>query len=857
MRGTTNRYSIPRRNYASDTRGRFIGPYSPEKFLNELMHIKEEVLVRMPQDIKFTVPQCHFSGDTHLLERQIYQAFLSFIKRFMLSPNMHFFICVYKKKPVDNTILHRPDIGTKGTKGSKVKKHDQELKRCYLKELKELKLVPPTLPPSVKLKSGIQPPTEGSMTSDVESQAVNWCRDSLLVEGHHQEAAGQREIRHSLPVEDRKAKRIRGQLALYASEIFAHQQRSHLFQLLVCDDTTRFIFWDHSGAITSDSFDYTSEAGSMLLAEFFWRLNRMSDEARGVDITARGANDKERSAFTTRIRQFIRNMEDKNHRQRSIPNAEHILEVSYPVCRISVKDEKATRGYVPVDKKTKEVLLLRDTWRFDHPFMKIESEVYRILELYGVPHVPSIICGRDVKGSDEQTHVTRSVAWADTQTLPVAYGGLRDHTHHRIVQRLAYPIESAVDSKEYATAFRDALLVIEKASASSYKVLHRHISIGNVMVCDEEDGSTGLLSDWDDARVVVLEDKHKDERQKYYGVRCLCFNRYNPANQCTPGYVAVHVYPLASETKMPHEILDDCEAIFWTMLYGALHRFKHEVPRFNMSIFREYDEQKNSDGTTIRIGGRSKMDSLHFIIRELHFASTLLRILSVILAQALIDYYTARDELDYAENFDSLLPPKWKELRNRPTLSTIRKTFEEKHAKLSDPSFWRNQATQPFKKDLCMKDQDGEGGSPPFDNGDVGCTEEGPSRSEDELDGSPPIPASQPITPNLNYKLSSPASSQQKAYLAAAADSAQPSHTTSSASPSRPLKKRSRDNSEDAATGPADLEPHNFKKKIKLFLEKPASVSSRQRISTAERARVQATWSFVLGGIAGMRTAKE
>ena len=43
------------------------------------------------------------------------------------------------------------------------------------------------------------------------------------------------------------------------------------------------------------------------------------------------------------------------------------------------------------------------------------------------------------------------------QTLDIPFADMRVHMHHRLVQRLAYPIESASNSKEMVKAFDDVL----------------------------------------------------------------------------------------------------------------------------------------------------------------------------------------------------------------------------------------------------------------------------------------------------------------------------------------------------------------------------------------------------------------
>ncbi|KAI0689503.1 hypothetical protein BC835DRAFT_1282811, partial [Cytidiella melzeri] len=363
------------------------------------------------------------------------------------------------------------------------------------------------------------------------------------------------------------ASQIRGQLIIYATEMFAHQQRTHLFQLLICGENARFICWDHAGAIVSNSFNYTKEP--QLLAEFFWRHNHMSEEDMGWDPTARLVRKADEGVFKESIDTF------RETAHRKLPNIDDTFHGNYPVYEMSAGDDecnmrllvrrpifkptsalgRATRGYVAVSKEDRAVLFLKDTWRVNHPLLKTESEVYRLLESYGVPHVPRMICGGDVKGSNGKGQTTRCLDWMMMQTLPVGYAMLRVHVHHRIVQRLAYPIESAKDSKEYMTAFYD-VLVIERAHETEHKILHRDISLGNVMLGDDVDengkeSAIGQLGDWDHACALTPGEIY--EHQKFRS-----------------GTWAFMSIALLRDNTKAHEILDDLESVFWTLLYGAL-----------------------------------------------------------------------------------------------------------------------------------------------------------------------------------------------------------------------------------------------------------------------------------------------
>jgi hypothetical protein len=268
-----------------------------------------------------------------------------------------------------------------------------------------------------------------------------------------------------------------GQLAIYANEMFGHQQRTHIFQLFIAGRIARFIFFDHSGAVVTDAIDYVQD--SKLLVEFFWRLNHMSKAARGWDPTARQPRSKDVARFKKVINTLLEDMNKPDSSKRRLPNAEHTLSAAYEVQKMLVTDAedesssmelliqgpmfkattalgRFTRGYLAVPTSSNaqdEPLFLKDTWRVNHHMMETEAEVYKLLEKCGVPHVPRLVCGGDVVDENDSVQKTISVAWAEKQTIRISYKPLRKHSHHRIVQRIAYPIESAENSKEFVEAF--------------------------------------------------------------------------------------------------------------------------------------------------------------------------------------------------------------------------------------------------------------------------------------------------------------------------------------------------------------------------------------------------------------------
>lgn len=419
---------------------------------------------------------------------------------------MDFFISADQKRKVTDL---RPDVGLKEK----------------TVEVKALFEVPAAHRYQTRLqaaRSRQQDPTASAASARpvIAERKFDWGTDTLVVEFKYSSAddpfhtkqtivdqnCHQPDAWPSFEKEGDAHRKVRGQLAAYAREMFNFQQRTHLFQLLVTGCHARIIFWDHSGAIVSERIDYVNTPD--ILGEFFWRHNYMTPKARGLDPTAVLADEKDRERFSTAIANFVHNMKDPDHPQRVVPDADLTTDASFPIYKITVREVsselsetesgtndkkgkakethpneiellvqrpvfnaitpvgRATRGYVAIETtRTQEStemdqprvpLFLKDTWRVDHPLLKAERQIYKLLEKYNVKRVPTLICGGDV---EDQGGLQKTVVqdWVDRQKLRIWYARIRTHFHHRLVQNLAYPIESANDSKEMTTAFYDAL----------------------------------------------------------------------------------------------------------------------------------------------------------------------------------------------------------------------------------------------------------------------------------------------------------------------------------------------------------------------------------------------------------------
>ena len=333
---------------------------------------------------------------------------------------------------------------------------------------------------------------------------------------------------------------FRTSLTLHARALFIRQHRVFLFQVIIFNGFARFIRWDRSGAVVTARFDYVAD--SHLLAEFFWRFAHMNHEQRGFDPSVTLASSNEAKLLADAVQEYLTDVETgvKNGRHvRSLPGVEMTLDESYPSWKIHVADSisrkstelivrspfslhsrvfgRSTRAYIAFDLTSRHLVFLKDGWRIDHPKLVPESKIFRELKKHGVPYMPTVLYGGDVRSSDRHMQQTLTNEAADDEApWRTTDGRCELRFHHRIVQEIAYPLETAVDEREFIQAIHDVLCgmryflrlefspypltlkfvaAIERAYDSA-GYMHRDISVGNIMLAPD---GKAVLNDWDHA----------------------------------------------------------------------------------------------------------------------------------------------------------------------------------------------------------------------------------------------------------------------------------------------------------------------------------------------------------------------
>lgn len=201
-----------------------------------------------------------------------------------------------------------------------------------------------------------------------------------------------------------------GQIITYASKILSNQYRTHTFSIIICGPSFRFIYWDRSGAVVTESFN--CRKSPEILASFCWRFSHASPAVQGHDLTVRAASSIETDLFAAAIKNRITFELDAKATELSItqqlkqhfdPKIVHVIRVgkldfvvSCPVVVPNVVAGRATRGYWAYNLKSKTLCFLKESWRILKASLLAEGEILEELNQANVMHVPKVIVHEDL-----------------------------------------------------------------------------------------------------------------------------------------------------------------------------------------------------------------------------------------------------------------------------------------------------------------------------------------------------------------------------------------------------------------------------------------------------------------------------
>lgn len=290
----------------------------------------------------------------------------------------------------------------------------------------------------------------------------------------------------------KKSDLVRGQLITYAMHQHHQQPRVASYQLLFVAKLARIVRFDRAGVVCTELFDWTT---GTILADFLSRFSEANRATRGHDTTVTPATGDDAKAASNA---FIRAGYGSTHAVRAPyykfavpatpdgPPSSTPSTVQTPVasskskqapkmhyyiagCPISWSPSftgRASTGYICYDLETKGVHFMKDAWRVQELGILAEYQVYALLgqELddFGdgvprsVPHVPTLMCGGDLRHADGtlQKTLTKEVFDEKGKQKPV-----QEYTHFRmVVKEVGKPLSTFKDPPELFTVLRDVVL---------------------------------------------------------------------------------------------------------------------------------------------------------------------------------------------------------------------------------------------------------------------------------------------------------------------------------------------------------------------------------------------------------------
>ncbi|TCD65437.1 hypothetical protein EIP91_002693 [Steccherinum ochraceum] len=382
-----------------------------------------------------------------------------------------------------------------------------------------------------------------------------------------------------------------GQLASYAAAQLARQHREFIFIVLICGDHARIIRFDRAGAIVTRHFNYREQPA--LLAEFFWRYGQQSPIDRGFDPTVQEATNDEQAELKRAVEAYA-----VDRYSRRVPGIHDIYDPTLPCYKISVTNSgsddtldyivrkpfcfplsstgRSTRGYIALDVASKQLVFLKDYWRIlDDDIRPSEAEIYEDLLDSKVPFLPDILAAGDVPNHRGGFQTTLTHEWAAKDGMCLCKQ-IKKYRHHRVVQKIAFPLDTVSNSRQLASAIRNIIESLIKSYIAGWH--HRDITPGNVML---DKKGKGVLNDWD------------------RGIRVDASREPNDCRSGTWQFVSI---ALAQDPHKGYELVDDLESSYWVFLHTALHFFDSDAKVSSVKMFDGCDQPV----TALLTGGGDK-----------------------------------------------------------------------------------------------------------------------------------------------------------------------------------------------------------------------------------------------------------
>ena len=265
--------------------------------------------------------------------------------------------------------------------------------------------------------------------------------------------------------------------------VFNCQHRLFVFMILFVEDKARLLHFDRTGASMTPEFDYTHRPE--VIGKFLYRLsNSRNRAAMGHDPTATRANEADAELF--------RNLHTRYHAASAVGRGlRDAATEGWPVYKLCIEGRfslngstavlpndpvsrrefivgkplsagrclcgRGTKTFVAYDIATKEIVVIKDSWRPNSTNHRSEYDTYLLLNKAERPAgqpflIPTLLGGGDVIWDGAAQETRPSGGESNPDHLKVT------RTHFRLVlKEVCRPLEDFFDSLELVTAISFAL----------------------------------------------------------------------------------------------------------------------------------------------------------------------------------------------------------------------------------------------------------------------------------------------------------------------------------------------------------------------------------------------------------------
>ncbi|KAM5535264.1 hypothetical protein V8D89_011070 [Ganoderma adspersum] len=382
--------------------------------------------------------------------------------------------------------------------------------------------------------------------------------------------------------------------------VFNCQHRLFVFMILFVEDKARLLHFDRTGASMTPAFDYTHRPE--VIGKFLYRLSR-NRASMGHDPTATHANEADAELF--------RNLHTRYHAASAVGRSlRDAATEGWPVYKLCIEGRFSPTGstaVLPNDPVSRREFLIGKPMSTSREslcgcgtkvFVAYDVAAKKITVIKDMPNdppanqflIPTLLGGGDVI-CDRVPQETRS-----------SNPDLFSRTHYRLVlKEVCRPLEDFTNSLELVTAIMcaiDAHLV----AWSWAHVLHRNVSIDNLLVLDEDPEGPpnprtvrGLLANWDLART-------KEELENRG------FTQKTPCG--TWPFISARLQHTGPDQR--HELSDDLESFVHVLNYCAVKYLPNDLSyddyRVASFISSMYDHVRIVDG--VETGSITKLQRL-------------------------------------------------------------------------------------------------------------------------------------------------------------------------------------------------------------------------------------------------------